>query len=103
MTTERDDMDAAELITEVFPPGELRTAALCIDHLARLALLEVEDPDLHSTIAHYTIAIIGILCDVRDGKDTKDLLRTIDEASAQASSAVSLEAFSRWLARGRMN
>lgn len=96
-------MEATEIIAEAFPPGDLRTAALGIDHLARLALLEVDDPELHSTIAHYTIAIIGILCDVRDGKDAKELLRLIDEASAEASAAVSLEAFSRWLSRGRLN
>jgi len=73
-----------KILEALFAPGDLRNAAICIDHYVMTTARAIHDEELAAVIIAAGMSIIGILSSLERGRSVNDVASVIDSASRQA-------------------
>ena len=80
-----------KILEGLFPPGDLRNAAICIDHYVMTAMHAIHDEELAAVIVAAGVSIIGILSALESRHSVDEVTGAIDNASRFALDAAMSE------------
>jgi len=80
-----------KILEALFAPGDLRDAAICIDHYVMTAIRAIGDEELAAVMVAAGTSIIGILSSLEDKHSVDEVTGAIDNASRFALDAAMSE------------
>jgi len=88
------------IIEHLFPPGQRRDAAICIDHYVMTAMHAIHDEELAAVIVAAGVSIIGILSALESRHSVDEVIADIDKASRLALEEAMTEFVARAFTQG---
>jgi len=73
-----------KILEGLFPPGDLRNAAICIDHYVMTTARAIHDEELAAVIIAAGVSIIGILSALESRHSVDEVTAYINRASRLA-------------------
>jgi hypothetical protein len=73
-----------KILKVLFAPGDLRDAAICIDHYVMTAMHAIHDEELAGVIVAAGVSIIGILSALESKNSVDEVIADINKASRLA-------------------
>jgi 2-hydroxy-3-keto-5-methylthiopentenyl-1-phosphate phosphatase len=83
--------DRQVVLKELFSAGDLRDAAICIDHYVNAVMSAIQDEEVAAVIVAAGMSIMGILSSIERGRSVEDVTAAIDDASKRAMAEVMLD------------